>query len=479
LSRFDFRREQTLLRLVVKDLLARGQEVWLLVAVLTLAVFMLEMSLLFRSSVTDVIQSQARGFLTADFQLTSLSPIDRAEVAQLAQKVRASATSVGANMYTHALVRDTTELVELKAVDNHYPLVGSMILEGAARLSDCLEHHGAAVDADLASDLQLKVGDSIQFGQKTLHVCARVVRDAGTFRFNLMQALPVYVSMDDFQQTGLVQPGSQVYYQAYFLSPPLPDAIKDELLKKDFFIRTAKESVSSIERGLQLASEVLNLALLFVVSLCFVISFYGFQTLIHRRLDIFAILDSFGASRRQISIYGLGLAVFVVALAFGIATVPTLVAVRFFNLHLSSWSLLELALVFLCQSVCLWIPQILILRSVQPVQLLRKTGLQALPNVRQDYVHVGFGLLCSGLLASVFLRDFHLLAGFVITLLFSALISLLVLPWLCGRIAGLSLFPQGVFRLSLRNLRRVSTPSTLLFQSLFMGLLTQSVFINL
>jgi putative ABC transport system permease protein len=110
---------------------------------------------------------------------------------------------------------------------------------------------------------------------------------------------------------------------------------------------------------------------------------------------------------------------------------------------------------------------------------LRKTGLQALPNVRQDYVHVGFGLLCSGLLASVFLRDFHLLAGFVITLLFSALISLLVLPWLCGRIAGLSLFPQGVFRLSLRNLRRVSTPSTLLFQSFFLGLLTQSVLIHL
>jgi putative ABC transport system permease protein len=464
---------------VRKDLFARGQEVWLLLAVLTLAVFMLELSTLFRSSVGDLIQSQSRGFLTADLQVTSLSPIDPGQIQEIQGLVHPTAQSLGASMYTHALVREATELVDLKAVDDNYPLVGHLTFNNGKSLKECLNSHGAAVDADLAQDLHLQVGDPIQFGHNTLTICSFVTKDAGAFRFNLMQALPVYISMEDFRQTGLLQPGAQVYYQSFFLTPPLPESALQSLSKKDYFVRTAKESVGAIERGLRLASQVLNLALLFVVSLCFVISFYGFQTLIHRRLDIFAILDTFGATRREISIYGLGLAVSIVVVSFIAATALSGLLVLFFHLSLPLRSLLELAAVFLCQSFCLWIPQILILRTVRPVQLLRKSGLQALTNLRQDYIHVGFGLICSAVLASLLLRDLHLLLGFVSTLLVSALISLAVLPWVCGWLSALSWVPGRVARMSLRNLRRVSTPSTLLFQSFFLGLLTQTVLIHL
>jgi putative ABC transport system permease protein len=112
-------------------------------------------------------------------------------------------------------------LVEFKAVDRRYPLYGALVIDGraldAAAVSAALAPRdgvpGAFADALLLARLGLKVGDRIRIGAVTVDVRGTIDRepDRATRIFTLGPRL--MVDEETLAASGLVQPGSLIYYQ--------------------------------------------------------------------------------------------------------------------------------------------------------------------------------------------------------------------------------------------------------------------------
>jgi putative ABC transport system permease protein len=107
-------------------------------------------------------------------------------------------------------------LVELKAVDSAYPLYGRIELAPKQRIETALAISnglpGAVVGADLLQRMKLKVGERIRIGEATFVIRAAIAREPDRGGRVFILGPRVIVAADALAKTGLMQPGSLVYY---------------------------------------------------------------------------------------------------------------------------------------------------------------------------------------------------------------------------------------------------------------------------
>ena len=105
-------------------------------------------------------------------------------------------------------------LVEIKAVDNVYPLYGKVVLEPAIPLADALAERngvfGAAVDVALLTRLDLKVGDRISVGAAPIEIRAVLRSEPDKLAGGIGFGPRLLISIEALRATGLIQPGSLV-----------------------------------------------------------------------------------------------------------------------------------------------------------------------------------------------------------------------------------------------------------------------------
>lgn len=108
-------------------------------------------------------------------------------------------------------------LVELKAVDDAYPLHGSVTSDTAAEeplpLGEESGRWGALVDPALLSRLNIEVGDAIRIGELSYEVRGTVSREPDRAAQAFTLGPRVLVHVHSLAATGLEQPGSLIYYQ--------------------------------------------------------------------------------------------------------------------------------------------------------------------------------------------------------------------------------------------------------------------------
>ena len=107
-------------------------------------------------------------------------------------------------------------LVELKAVDGVYPLIGAVELQPAIPLAEALAEHdgamGAIIDPSLGRRLGLSIGDKLRIGQHDFEVRAEIVKEPDrTIRFATFGPR-VLIASAALARTGLVTEGSLVNY---------------------------------------------------------------------------------------------------------------------------------------------------------------------------------------------------------------------------------------------------------------------------
>lgn len=118
-------------------------------------------------------------------------------------------------------------LVELKAVDNAYPLYGAMELLPAIPFDEAIEIRdgvpGLVVEPNLLSRLGVAVGDHVRIGDTDFELRATIAREPDRVSDGFALGPRAMISWDALEQTGLVQPGSLVQYH-YRIR--LPDAAR-------------------------------------------------------------------------------------------------------------------------------------------------------------------------------------------------------------------------------------------------------------
>lgn len=116
-------------------------------------------------------------------------------------------------------------LVELKAVDQTYPLVGRFAIEGGGDVASRLAAGpdglpGALADATLLARLGLSVGDTLSLGRSTVRLTGVIAGEPDKLSEGLEFGPRLLLSDAALPATGLVQPGSLVNWSYRVLLPP-------------------------------------------------------------------------------------------------------------------------------------------------------------------------------------------------------------------------------------------------------------------
>lgn len=105
-------------------------------------------------------------------------------------------------------------LVDLKAVDGAYPMVGEVGLDPPMPMPDLLSERegdfGTAVDVTLLARLDLKLGDRITIGGATFQIRSKMVAEPDKLAGNVGLGPRVLVGEQGLRATGLLRPGSLV-----------------------------------------------------------------------------------------------------------------------------------------------------------------------------------------------------------------------------------------------------------------------------
>ena len=206
--------------------------------------------------------------------------------------------------------RDKRTIVELKAVDGAYPLLGTVETDPAKPLSQLLGQKdgvwGAVVDANLMTRLGLGPGDTIRVGDATFQMRATVVREPDRIATLFSFGPRLLISTAALADTGLVQPGSQIRYH-YRLLMKLGAKDWNERLEAAFptagwRVSTPKDAAHGIRRFI----DQMTLFLTFVGLTVLLVGGLGVTSAVRSYLDgksaTIATFKCLGASGRLIFI---------------------------------------------------------------------------------------------------------------------------------------------------------------------------------
>lgn len=206
--------------------------------------------------------------------------------------------------------RDKRTIVELKAVDGAYPLLGTVETDPAKPLSQLLGQKdgvwGAVVDANLMTRLGLGPGDTIRVGDATFQMRATVVREPDRIATLFSFGPRLLISTAALADTGLVQPGSQISYH-YRLLMKLGAKDWNERLEAAFptagwRVSTPKDAAHGIRRFI----DQMTLFLTFVGLTVLLVGGLGVTSAVRSYLDgksaTIATFKCLGASGRLIFI---------------------------------------------------------------------------------------------------------------------------------------------------------------------------------
>ena len=186
---------------------------WIFLSCLTLGVSAIAIIGSLSSAVQRGLDEQGQPLLGGDleFALTQREATP-AEIAYIDTLGRSSSL---ATLRAMAQSAEASTLVELKAIDQNYPLYGTLDLEPKTTntFSSIDGPFGVAVDPLLLSRLNLKLGDEIKLGAAKLKLRATIKSEPDRIADGIIFGPRLMLSQEALQTTGLIQPGSLVTWR--------------------------------------------------------------------------------------------------------------------------------------------------------------------------------------------------------------------------------------------------------------------------
>lgn len=296
-----------LFSLAIRQLLrdARAGELRVLFFALVVAVAASTAIGYFGARLNGAMMLRATEFLGADLLLEGSSPATEQQIQsgkdlglQHAQVVEFSSVIATDN---------GIQLSSIKAADEAYPLRGE--LKSAPEPFAPEDVGGdpkpgeAWAEARLLTALNLKIGDSIDVGMKTLRL-TRVLTYEPDRAGNFYSLTPrVMINLADLTATGVVQPGSRVSYRELWRGDAQGlEAYRQQItptLAANQRLQDARDGNRQIGGALGKAERYLNMASLVAVLLSGVAVALSASRFATRRFDASALLRCLGLSRRE------------------------------------------------------------------------------------------------------------------------------------------------------------------------------------
>jgi putative ABC transport system permease protein len=206
-------------------------------------------------------------------------------------------------------------LVDLKAVDGNYPMLGTVSLEPKMPVPDLLAQRdgafGAGADAVLLARLGLKAGDRVTVGNATFEIRATVQTEPDKLAGGVGLGPRLLISEDALRETGLLQPGTLVRWM-YRLQLPdaasgderatqsVIDAAQQALPEAGWEVRTRGNASPQLERNITRFTQFLTLVGLAALLVGGVGVANAIKSHLDERRDVIATFKALGATGREV-----------------------------------------------------------------------------------------------------------------------------------------------------------------------------------
>lgn len=285
----------------------RSGELNLLTIALVVAVASMTSVAFVTNRVASALEHQAGDLIAADLIVSSSEPADPRWATEARQRQITIANTV--QFPSVVLAGDDSNLASVKAVDDHYPLRGTLKTDdqpftAGVVTQDIPEIGQVWIDSRLFNALQLSLGQQIELGAARFTV-SRILSFEPDYGGDMFSAAPrVLLNRADLEKTQLIVAGSRVQYrQLYAASRTDIDNFKDWLashLRPGDSIQGIREARPELRTALERADSFLGLTALVAVLLSAVAIAIAAQRYAQRHRNSSALMRSFGAQQSTI-----------------------------------------------------------------------------------------------------------------------------------------------------------------------------------
>lgn len=259
----------------------------------------------FGENLKDNIDLQSKSLMGADYTIDSDSPPNE-RVQQIIDSLGgADAREINFSSMAAFPKNGTTKLVQVRGIEGNFPFYGELETTPKTAAAAFRSDDAALVDATVMAQLGIEPGDSIKLGTVTLPIAGALNSVPGSSAVFSSVAPPVIIPHQFIAETGLVQRGSRIDYEYYFMASSetsmedLEQKLDPVLDANDADLDTHTSTSERLGRRYENFARFLNL----VAFIALLLGCVGIASAIHiyikGKLKSVAVLKCLGASRRQ------------------------------------------------------------------------------------------------------------------------------------------------------------------------------------
>ncbi|MFX0558199.1 ABC transporter permease [Maribacter sp. CXY002] len=312
-----------------RDSKASGKRLFLFMASIVLGIAAVVAIQSFSDNLQDNIGLQSKALMGADYLIDSNQPANERVLEIIDSLGGYDAMEVNFASMAAFPKSGAAKLVQVRGIEGGFPFYGELETEPVAAAKTYQVKEGALVDATVMLQFDLKPGDSIKLGNSTFPIIGSLITAPGSTGIGASVAPPVIVPFKFMEPSGLLQKGSRLGYNYYFVDPDadlkaLDKAVDPLLDEQNADMDTHTATSQRLGRRYDNVGRFLNL----VAFIALLLGCVGIASSVHiyikEKLKAVAVLKCLGATRKQtfliylIQIAGMGLVGGIIGTAIGL-----------------------------------------------------------------------------------------------------------------------------------------------------------------
>ena len=308
-----------LFKMAWRDGKASGRRLFLFMASIILGIAAVVSIQSFSENLKRNITLQSKALMGADYKIDS-DQLPNEKVQGIIDSL-GGATGMEVKFVSMAAFfkRNATKLVQVRGIEGNFPIYGKLETEPFAAAKEYDSSNGALVDATLMLQFNLQPGDSVKIGELNFPIIGSLKSAPGSTAVSASVAPPIIIPYRFIDDTELLQKGSRVGYNYYFMADSTTDLEKiykevDPVLDvENADMDTHTQTSERLGRRYENVGKFMNL----VAFIALLLGCVGIASSVHiyikEKLRAVAVLKCLGASRKQtfliylIQIAGMGL----------------------------------------------------------------------------------------------------------------------------------------------------------------------------
>lgn len=294
-----------LLKMAWRDGQAGWEKLMLFMASIILGIAALVSIQSFSDNLKNNIAAQSKSLMGSDFKIDTDKPATERLAAIMDSLGGYDAREINFASMVAFPNKEGSKLAQVRGIEGGFPFYGTIETDPVDAAFSYQNEETALVDATLMLQFGLKIGDTIKIGETVLPIGGALKSVPGSNALASSIAPPIVIPYSYIEASGLIQTGSRLNFEFYFVSQQnidlehLDEALNDTLRAIDADLDIHTTTSERLGKRYENFGKFLNL----VAFIALLLGCVGIASAVHiyikEKLRSIAILKCLGASKKQ------------------------------------------------------------------------------------------------------------------------------------------------------------------------------------